>query len=60
MAEHEEDASPNPPYQSIREQLEAERARLYDYHRRAGTMGTYYDMYPLDRLLFTPEPERER
>lgn len=60
MAEYDEDDSPNPPYnEPIREHPEAERMRLFDYHRRAGTLGTYYDLYPLDRPPVR-EPERER
>ena len=40
---------PRDPGGHHREHPEAERARLYDYHRRAGSLGTYYDMYPTDR-----------
>ena len=58
MDKDHEAESPNPPFnEPIREHPEAERARLHDYHRRAGTMETYYMMYPLDR---PPSRERER
>ena len=48
--DRDRDYSPNPPYnEPIREHPEAERARLYRQHRAAGTLGTYFMMYPLDR-----------
>jgi hypothetical protein len=42
---------------SIEERAEIERMELYRYHRAAGSLGTYYMMYPLDR---PPERDRER
>ena len=48
--DRERDYSPNPPFnEPIREHPEAERARLYRQHKAAGTLGTYFMMYPLDR-----------
>jgi hypothetical protein len=31
------------------EHPDAEQARLYDLHKRGGTLGLYYEMYPLAR-----------
>jgi hypothetical protein len=48
--DREKEYSPNPDFnRPINEHPEATRARLHDYHRRAGTLGTYYEMYPDDR-----------
>jgi hypothetical protein len=48
--DREREYSPNPEYnEPIREHPEAERARLYRQHRIAGSLDTYYQMYPLDR-----------
>jgi hypothetical protein len=48
--DRDEDTSPNPPFiEPNYEHPEAERTRLYRQHRAAGTLGTYFDLYPLDR-----------
>ena len=48
--DRDEEYSPNPPFnEPIRETPDEERARLYRQHREAGTLGTYFDLYPLDR-----------
>jgi hypothetical protein len=37
------------------------RRRLYEWHKRAGTLGYYYYMYPEDRLSdHEPEPTPTR
>jgi hypothetical protein len=33
---------------SAKEVADSARARCYDYHRRCGTLGAYYRMYPMD------------
>ena len=35
-------------YQTKDKKAEAERMALYDHHKRAGSLGTYYLMYPMD------------
>lgn len=48
--DQEQDNSPNPPLnEPIRETRDQERMRLYRQHRDAGTLETYFDLYPLDR-----------
>jgi len=39
------------------EKEEMEKAQLYDHHKRAGSLGLFYDMYPRDRPV---EWEHER
>jgi hypothetical protein len=63
MAETDDDrdrhSSPNPELRIGRpdtEHPDAARARLYDYHRRAGTLATFFEMYPRD----TFDLDRER
>jgi len=55
--DREREYSPNPDYvrSAPREHPDAERSRLYQYHRAAGTMELYFEMYPLDR-----PPSRDR
>jgi hypothetical protein len=58
--DREKDYSPNPPFVigwGNAEHPDAEKARLHDHHKRAGTMETFYEMYPLDR---PPSRDRER
>lgn len=31
------------------EKEDDERARLYDYHKRSGTLEMYYELFPYDR-----------
>ena len=48
--------SVNPPHNLIdHEKPERERLRLYFYHKNAGTLDVYYQLYPLDRPV-EPEP----
>lgn len=57
--DRDKEYSPNPPFAigiPDNEHPDATRARLYDYHKRAGSLGTFYEMYPRDMV----ENERER
>lgn len=47
-------------YQTTNEKAEAERVMLYWHHRQAGSLGTYYLMYPMDpgARRFYAEQER--
>jgi hypothetical protein len=49
--DRENEYSPNPEFNRRipPEHPEAERARLYRQHRAAGSLETYFAMYPLDR-----------
>ena len=42
-----------------REQADAVKARLYQAHKRQGTLGTFYDLY-LDARPRASEPQRAR
>jgi hypothetical protein len=47
----EQDDSPNPPFvigKPDNEHPDARRARLYQHHKRNGTLGVFYEMYPRD------------
>lgn len=47
--------SVNPPHDApLRKDSDAEKAALYRYHNAAGSLGDYYELFPMDRL---PEPE---
>jgi hypothetical protein len=41
--------SPRPPALGEAERYEVERAADFAWHKNAGTMGLYYQLYPLDR-----------
>ena len=63
MAEKDHDwhrqYSPNPELmvgKPDNEHPDAARARLYDYHKRAGTLATFFEMYPRDSF----DLDRER
>lgn len=58
--DREREYSPNPDFnRPVREHPEATRARLYDYHRRSGTLEMYYEMYPSDRPHARASQERD-
>ena len=63
MAKNEKDwheqYSPNPDHvigKPDNEHPDAARARLYDHHKRAGTLATFFEMYPRDSF----DLDRER
>jgi hypothetical protein len=63
--EFEKSPNPKPFRPSPAEHPAAAKARLFAWHDARGTMGTYYDLYPEDRLAepelrATPPHGRER
>jgi hypothetical protein len=63
MAERDKDwhrqYSPNPDFkigQPDNETPDEMRGRLYDYHKRAGSLALFYDMFPRNR----GDDDRER
>jgi hypothetical protein len=49
--DREREYSPNPPHvigRPANEDPDAVRAELYQYHKRAGSLGAFYAMYPRD------------
>ena len=54
--DREREYSPNPDFNGPkRVSLEAQKVASFEHHKNAGSLGTYYDLYPEDRPV-----ERER
>jgi hypothetical protein len=51
--------SPNPPQIIGAPQRQSSKMELYEYHKNAGTLGLFYDLYPELRPR-APEPNRGR
>ena len=52
-----EPESPNPPLVIGSPHRQSTKLELYEYHKNAGTLGLFYDMYP---DLRPKQPERDR